>query len=88
MKLDKFLRKLEQDYAEEKAKEAEELHNAIAQVLAEHKAEIQTVFYVLEMVKFEVLQQKYGQLFPAGLASGQKTGEPKPGEIRFGKPSE
>jgi signal transduction histidine kinase len=88
MKLDKFLRKLEQDYAEEKAKEAEELHNAIAQVLAEHKAEIQTVLYVLEMVRFEVLQEKYGQLFSARSASEQKTGEPKPGEIRFGKPAE
>ena len=49
--------------------------------LAEHKAEIQTVLYVLEMVKFEVLHERYKALFSA-------PEEPKPGAIRFGKPEE
>jgi hypothetical protein len=71
--------KFEKDYREEKKKEAEELHNAVAQVLAEHRAEVQTVLYVLEMLRFEVLKEKYEQLFGA-------KDEPKPGEIRFGKP--
>ncbi|MDD5082737.1 MAG: hypothetical protein PHU08_05125 [Dehalococcoidales bacterium] len=81
MKLDNFIRKLEREYAEEKAKEAEGLHNAIALVLAEHKAEIQTVLYVLEMVKFEVLRERYKALFSPreGL---------KPGPIRAVKPEE
>jgi hypothetical protein len=63
VKLDKFIEKLEKDYAEGKAREAEELHNAIAELLAEHKAELQTVLYVLELVKFELLQEKYKALF-------------------------
>jgi hypothetical protein len=46
-------------------------------VLSEHKAELQTVLYVLDMVKFELLEDKFRQLFAT---------EPKPGEIRFGKP--
>jgi len=35
------------------------------------------VLYVFEMIKFELLEERYRQLF---------TPEPKPGEIRFGKP--
>jgi len=79
MKTKNLLEQFEKTYRQEKQKEAEELHNAIGAVLAEHKAEIQTVLYVLEMVKFELLKEKYSQLFEA-------PGEPKPGEIRFGKP--
>ena len=77
MKTKDLLEQFEKTYRQEKQKEAEELHNAIGTVLAEHNAEIQTVLYVLEMVKFELLREKYGQLFEA---------EPRPGEIRFGKP--
>jgi len=77
MKTKDLLEQFEKTYREEKQKEAEELHNALVAVLSEHKAEIQTVLYVLEMVKFELLEDKFKQLF---------TNEPKPGEIRFGKP--
>ena len=79
MKTKALLEKFEKDYREEKKKEAEELHNAVAQVLADHRAEVQTVLYVLEMLRFEVLKEKYEQLFST-------KDEPKPGEIRFGKP--
>lgn len=82
MKLDRFIQKLEGDYAQEKAREAENLHNAVAHVIADHKAEIQTVLYVLELVKFEVLQEKYKQIF------GQTTvppGDTKPSPIKFGE---
>ena len=82
MKLDRFIQKLEGDYAEEKAREAEDLHNAVAQVIADHKAEIQTVLYVLELVKFEVLQEKYKQLFAQTAAP---TAEGKPAPIKFGE---
>ena len=79
MKTKDLLERFEKDYREEKKKEAEELHNAVAQVLADHRAEVQTVLYVLEMLRFEVLKEKYEQFFGA-------KDEPKPGEIRFGKP--
>ncbi|MEA4879691.1 hypothetical protein SDC9_35254 [bioreactor metagenome] len=77
MKTKDLLEQFEKTYREEKQKEAEELHNALVAVLSEHKAEIQTVLYVLEIVKFELLEDKFKQLFAS---------EPKPGEIRFGKP--
>jgi signal transduction histidine kinase len=79
MKTKDLLEKFEKDYREEKKKEAEELHNAVAQVLADHRAEVQTVLYVLEMLRFEILKEKYEQLF-------NRKDEPKPGEVRFGKP--
>ena len=77
MRTKDLLEQFEKTYREEKQKEAEELHNALVAVLSEHKAEIQTVLYVFEMIKFELLEERYRQLF---------TPEPKPGEIRFGKP--
>ena len=79
MKTKDLLERFEKDYREEKRKEAEELHNAIAQVLVDNKAEIQTDLYVLEMLKFELLKEKYSQLFG-------DTSESEPGEIRLGKP--
>jgi hypothetical protein len=67
----------ENDYRQKKHDEAEELHNAIVAVLSERRADIQTMMYVLDMIRFELLMDKFRQLFPD---------EPKPGEIRFGKP--
>ena len=79
MKTKDLFEQFEKTYRQEKQKEAEELHNALVAVLADHKAELQTVLYVLDMVRFELLEDRFKQLFSA-------TPEPKPGEIRFGKP--
>lgn len=81
-----LLEKLEKAYQEEKNKEAEELHNALAEVLAEKQATVQTTLFVFEMLKFELLRAKYEQLMgnvvvsPGGgvkkdakLATGQAT---------------
>ena len=76
MKTKDLFEQFEKTYRLEKQKEAEELHNSLVAVLSEHKAELQTVLYVLDMVKFELLEDKFRQLFAT---------EPKPGEIRFGK---
>lgn len=77
MKTKDLIEQFEKAYREEKHKEAEELHNALVAVLSEHRAEIQTVLYVLDMVRFELLEDKFKQIFAV---------DPKPGEIRFGKP--
>jgi len=77
MKTNELLEQFENTYRQEKQKEAENLHNALVAVLSEHKAEIQTVLYVLDMIRFELLEDKFKQIFAA---------EPKPGEIHFGKP--
>ena len=52
----------EKAYEQARAKEAEELHNAIGQVLGEQKASIQNSLYVLELIKFELLRAKYEEL--------------------------
>ena len=63
MKLDTFVKKLEKAYEEEKAQEAEGLHNDLAAIISEQKPHIQTVLFVLEMLKFELLNEKHGELF-------------------------
>jgi len=83
VKTNRLLEQFEKAYRDEKKKEAEELHNAIAQVLDEHNAELPTVLFVLEMVKFELLREKYNHLFEAE-PPGQEG--PKPGQIAMGKP--
>jgi hypothetical protein len=77
MKTDELLQQFEKTYREEKQKEAEALHNALVAVLSEQQAEIQTVLYVLDLIRFELLEDKFKQLFNI---------EPTPGEIRLGKP--
>ncbi|KTB47830.1 hypothetical protein DEALK_06750 [Dehalogenimonas alkenigignens] len=77
MKTKDLLEQFEKTYRDEKLKEAEALHNAIAGLLSEHKAEIQTVLYVLDMVRFELLEERYRSLFAA---------DAKPGEMRDGAP--
>ena len=79
MKTKDLFEQFEKTYRLEKQKEAEELHNALVAVLSEHKAELQTVLYVLDMIRFELLEDRFKQLFATAA-------EPKPGEIRFGKP--
>jgi hypothetical protein len=58
----KLIEQFEKSYNEQKSKECEELHNAIADILAEKKASIQNALFVLEMVRFELLRAKYEQI--------------------------
>jgi len=58
----KVVEGLEKSYNELKNKECEELHNAIADVLAEKQATVQNTLYVLKMIEFELLRAKYEQL--------------------------
>jgi len=55
-------RELEEQYVEEKAKECEDLHNALADVLAAKKATIQNALFVLEILRFQLLRAKYEEL--------------------------
>jgi len=60
--LERLAKKLEQAYQEEKNKETEELHNAIADLIASKKATVQNVVFVLDMVKYELLKAKFEEL--------------------------
>jgi len=61
-KKDRLLMTLEKAYESEKAKEVEELHNAIVGVLNEHKASIYNSLFVLDLVRFELMQAKYKEI--------------------------
>lgn len=41
---------------------AEELHNAVVEVLVEQKADVYTILFVLEMIRYGVVSQKYQEL--------------------------
>jgi len=58
----KLIEQFERTYSEEKNKECQELHDAIAEILAQKKASIQNTLFVLEIVKFELLRAKYEQI--------------------------
>ena len=74
---EKLLQELEAKYQIAKKAEVEALNNALAEVIDNHKPDIQTLLYVLEMIKFEALSQKYGELFIKG---GKPPLEIKPGD--------
>jgi len=61
--MQKLAEELELKYQVAKKAEAETLHNAIAEVITQHNPDAQTLLYVLEMVRFECLSQKFGELF-------------------------
>lgn len=61
-KRDDLLATFENNYEAAKTKESEELHNAIGVVLQEHRASLQNVLFVLELVKFELLRAKYEEI--------------------------
>jgi len=53
---------IEKAYKEAKDKEAEELHNAIAQLLVEHKASLENELFVLDLIRFELMEAKYKEI--------------------------
>ena len=61
-----LLKDLESKYQATKKGEAESLHNDIGQIIDQHKPDAQTLLFVLEMVRYECLSQKFGELFIKG----------------------
>ncbi len=55
--------RLEEEYAKQKQQEAENLHNSLAEAIAGHRPSIETLLFVLEMLRFEALQDRYYDLF-------------------------
>lgn len=60
---EELLERFQSEWEERKKKEAEELHNDLAEVISEHQSDIYTLLFVLEMLKFEALQDKHAKLF-------------------------
>ena len=61
-KKDAILASLEKAYEEARQKEAEELHNALVEVIQEQKASVPNSLFVLELIKHELLQAKYKEI--------------------------
>ena len=55
----KILEELEKSYAKVRAGDAEELHNSLVEVIHEHNAAIYDTLFVLDLIRFELMQAKY-----------------------------
>lgn len=53
---------LEKAYDEARTREAEELHNAIIEVIQEQKPSIPNTLFVLDLVRHELMQAKYKEI--------------------------
>lgn len=59
-KVEKLIKKWEKEYKADKAKEIEELHNAIGEVIANHP--LPTILTTLRLIEHELLSSKIKQL--------------------------
>ena len=62
VKRDALFASLEKAYEDARAKEAEELHNALVDVISEQKASIPNTLFVLDLIRFELMQAKYREV--------------------------
>jgi len=58
----RFLKVLEAAYTKGRAKDAEILHNALVEVIHEHNAAIYDILFVLDLIRFELMQAKYKEI--------------------------
>ena len=62
MKVENLVKGFEKVYHDEKQKECEELHNALVEVVQEHKASVQNALFVLDLIRFELMEAKYKEV--------------------------
>ena len=61
-KSESLLAALEKTYSEAKAKEINELHNALVDTMNEHKPSPENALYVLDVIRFEIMEAKYKEI--------------------------
>ena len=61
-KKEALLAGFEKAYEEARAKEAEELHNALVEVIQEQKASIPNTLFVLDLIRHELMEAKYKEV--------------------------
>ena len=59
---EKILSILEKTYADAKKEESNELHNAIAEVINEHKPSLENIIFTLDIIRFELMEAKYKEI--------------------------
>lgn len=57
-----LLDKLEKAYKEAKEKEAEELHNALVEVINKHQPSLENILLVLDVIRFSLMEAKYKEI--------------------------
>lgn len=57
--LSKYTEEIEKEYQKGRANSAEELWNALGAVIAVQQPSVETLLYVLEMIKIRALQKQY-----------------------------
>ena len=57
-----LLNELEKTYAKVRAGDAESLHNDLVAVIHEHNAAIYDTLFVLDLIRFELMQAKYKEV--------------------------
>ncbi len=77
MKKKDLILSFEQAYNRAREQEQEELHNAIVDVLHEHKASVANTLLVLELLKFELLNSKYQHVLQDAKLSSSPPGNIK-----------
>jgi len=73
--LNKLGAELEREYRAERQATAEQLYNEFAEAIGKLKPSVETLLYVLEMLKFGILDQRHKELFGPG-ASTDKDDKP------------
>lgn len=58
----KMMEVLQKAYTKERAEDANALHNAIVEVVHEHKAAVYDTLFVLDLIRFELMQAKYREI--------------------------
>lgn len=59
----KLIEALQADQERERSIEVESIHNELVAVLDRRRVEIADALYILELIKFELLKERYGQIF-------------------------
>lgn len=59
----RLIESLRADHERERQVEIESVHNEIAEVLARRHVDIADSLYILELLKFELLKERYTQIF-------------------------
>jgi len=59
---DALFASLERTYEQARLKEQEELHNAIVGVMQEQKASVPNTLFVLDIIRFELMEAKYKEI--------------------------
>lgn len=67
--VEQLIEGFEKDWSEKRQELAENLHNDLVEVIAEHRPDKYTTLFVIEMIKTEVMKEEYEKLFAPALSA-------------------